>query len=333
MDPMLLIPPALQTPATTPKPEPPKPDLPPGFKPEFRFLVRPWGVTDLGSVGPVEKKTHAWTLENLSDQPIAFQVADLAPGVLVPGDPFKEPIPAHGKRAFTIQVDATGWEGYQRRGIRLVSDDAKQPSYKVIMDMTVRPDLAVDGTTKKLDGVAPYESPQAVFAFKRETGEPLELKLASGLPPYVEAELVPQGASAELRLTLRAPKVPAGQLEGLELVKVTSNAPKQPAFDLYLSWSLHLPVRPSPARAVFVDPAVRTLQLELKGDKPFRIASADLQAAGFELEPLPKARSASQALTLRRLRDDAKDGLLVLTFEGLEDPLKIPVIWADPARK
>lgn len=327
----MLFPPALQAPAPAMKAA--TPDLPPGFKDSFRFVVRPWGRVELGSVGPREKTSRTWELENLSAKPITFQVADLSPGVIVMGDPFKEPVPAHGKRAFTIQVDATDWEGYQRRAIRLVSDDPTQPTYKVLFDMTVRPDLTVDTVQKKLGGVAPYESPQAVFHFKRETGDPLELKLASQLPAYVEPELVPMGASGELRLTLRASKVPAGQLSGLELVKVATNAPKQPTFDLYLDWSISLPVQPLPSRLVFDDPKVRDLKLTLRGAKAFTVTTADLQAAGFKLGALPRKAAKKQVLTLHRDRDDAKDGLLVLTFSGVEDPLKIPVIWADPSRK
>ena len=336
----MFLPPALQAPAPAPAPAasakaqvPAKPDLPPGFKPTYRFVVRPWGRVDLGSVGPREKKACSWELENLSAKPIAFQISDLSPGVTVEGDPFKEPIPAHGKRAFTLHVDATDWEGYQRRAIRLVSDDATQPTYKVLFDMTVRPDLTVDGVTKKLGGVAPYESPQAVFHFTRETGDPLELKLASPLPAYVEPEIVPMGAKGELRLTLRASKVPVGQLAGLEVVKVTTNAPRQAAFDLYLDWSIHLPVMPSPTRLVFDDPKATTLRLSLKGDAPFKVEKADLQATGFKLDPLPKGKATTHTLTLHRVTKDAQDGLLVLTLSGVEDPVKIPVIWADPSRK
>ena len=326
----MFFPPALQGPAPAPAA---KSSLPPDFKSSFRFVVRPWGWVHLGSLGPREKAARTWELENLSGQPITFKVADLSPGVLVMGDPFKDPIPAHGKRAFTIQADASSWEGFQQRGIRLVSDDPKQPSYKVLFDMTVRPDLAVDAVQKKLSGVAPYESPQAVFHFKRETGDPLEIKLASPLPAYVEPEIVPMGASADLRLTLRASKVPDGQMAGLETVKVTTNAPRQPAFDLYLDWSISLPVRPSPTRVVFDDPKIRTLQLALTGGKPFKVLSANLQAEGFTLDPLPAGRAKMQTLTLHRTRDDARNGFLVLTFSGVEDPLKIPVIWADPSKK
>ncbi len=327
----MFLPPSIQAPAQ--KPASPKPDLPPGFKDAYRFVVRPWGRVELGSVGPREKVERTWELENRSDKPIAFQVSDLSPGVIVEGDPFKEPIPAHGKRAFTLQVDATDWEGYQRRAIRLVSDDASQPTYKVLFDMTVRPDLTVDGVTKKLGGIAPYESPQAVFTFKRETGDPLELKVASKLPPYVEPEIVPKGASGELRLTLRASKVPVGQLAGLEVVKVTTNAPRQPTFDLYLDWSIHLPVMPSPSRLVFDDPKVTTLLLTLTGEKPFTVKAADLQAQGFKLDALPTGEAKTQTIRLHRTAKDARDGLLVLTLTGVEDPLKIPVIWADPSRK
>ncbi|HZU53117.1 MAG TPA: hypothetical protein VFF77_04425 [Holophagaceae bacterium] len=333
---MLFFPPALQAPTAKPQMPPqaaPKADLPPGFKDSFRFVVRPWGWTHLGSLGPREKASHTWELENVSGQPIVFKVADLSPGVVVAGDPFKEPIPAHGKRAFTLQTDTTDWEGFQQRGIRLVSDDPKQPAYKVLFDMTVRPDLTVDAVQKKLGGVAPYESPQAVFHFKRETGDPLEIKLASQLPAYVETELVPMGSSAELRLTLRASKVPAGQLAGLELVKVATNAPKQPAFDLYLDWSIALPVQPAPSRLVFDDPKVRDLKLTLTGGKDFKILTADLQAEGFSLSALPAKAAKKQTLTLHRDRDGAKDGFLLLTLSGVEDPLKIPVIWADPSRK
>jgi len=327
----MFLPPAIQAPAA--KPTSPKPDLPPGFKDSYRFVVRPWGRVDLGSVGPREKVTRTWEMENLSDKPIAFQVTDLSPGVIVEGTPFQEPIPAHGKRAFTIQVDATDWEGYQRRAIRLVSDDASQPTYKVLFDMTVRPDLTVDGVTKKLGGVAPYESPQAVFTFTRETGDPLELKVTSKLPPYVESEIVPKGARGELRLTLRASKVPTGQLAGLEVVKVTTNAPRQPTFDLYLDWSIQLPVMPSPSRLVFDDPKVTALKLTLKGDQAFEVKTADLQAGGYRLDPLPKGKAKAHTLTLHRIKKDATNGLLVLTLSGVEDPLKIPVIWADPSRK
>ena len=328
--------PFLQAPAPAPAPQTPpvpKADLPPGFKPSFRFVVRPWGWVHLGSLGPREKVHRTWEMENLSDRPITFKVSDLAPGVLVLDDPFKEPIPGHGKRAFTIQMDATDWEGFQQRGVRLVSDDPDQPAYKVLFDMTVRPDLTVDELHKHLVGIAPYESPQVVFHFKRETGDPLEVKLASTLPPYVESELTPMGPSTDLRLTLRASKVPIGQLAGLEVVKVTTNAPRQPAFDLYLDWSLHLPVTPKPSRVVFDDPKIRTLKLTLTGDKPFQVLTADLKAEGFALDALPAGKAKTRVLTLHRTRDDARNGLLVLTLSGVEDPLKIPVIWADPTRK
>lgn len=339
---MLLLPPALQAPAPSTPAKPAHPvaatpkaklDLPPDFKPAFRYVVRPWERVNYGSLGPREKAVRTWELENRSDRPITFKVADLSPGVVVVGDPFKEPIPPHAKRAFSIQVDTTDWEGYQRRGIRLVSDDPTQPAYKVLFDMTIRPDLAVDSVQQKLAGVAPYESPQAVFHFKRETGDPLELKLASDLPPYLDAEVVPMGSAADLRVTLRAPKIPAGQLEGLEALKVTTNAPHQPSFDLYLTWSLKLPVKPVPSRVVFADPQSTSLELKLEGARPFRILSAKLEAEGFAVDPLPKGEARIQTLTVRRLRPDAKDGLLVLTFSGVEDPLQVPVIWADPARK
>lgn len=328
----MLFPPALQAPLAQPA-KPASPGLPPGFKPSFRFVVRPWEKVHLGSVGPEEKVRHTWELENLSDKPIAFKVADLSPGVVVVDEPFKDPIPPHAKRAFTIQTDATDWTDFQQRGIRLVSDDPAQPAYKVLFDMTVRPDLTVDSVQKHLGGVAPYESPQAVFHFKRETGAPLEVKLASQLPPYVDAEIAPSGASAELRLTLRASKVPAGQLTGLEVVKAATNAPRQPSFDLYLDWSIALPVKPSPSRVVFDDAKTRALKLSLSGSKAFKVVSAELQAEGFSLGPVPRRMAKRQTLTVRRLRDDAKDGFLLLTLSGVEDPLKIPVIWADPSRK
>ena len=335
----MIFPPYLQAPHPAPAPPPQaqaqgaEANLPPGFKDTFRYVIRPWGWVHLGSLGPEEKTTHTWELENLSDKPITFKVSDLSPGVLVLEEPFKESIPAHGRRRFTIQADATGWEGFQQRGIRLVSDDPTQPSYKVLFDMTVRPDLTVDAVQKNMAKVAPYESPQASFHFKRETGTPLEVKRASELPPYVEGEVVPLGAAADLRLTLRASKVPTGQLAGLEVVKVTTNAPQQPSFDLYLNWAIHLPVMPNPSRAVFDDPKVKQVKLTLKGDHPFKILSAKWEAQGFALGPLPSSNTKTHVLTVRRLRDDATNGMLVLTFSGVQDPLSIPVIWADPAKK
>lgn len=310
-------------------PHPAKVQTTPDARKQFRYTVAPMELVHLGSLGPKEAKDSTWTFTNRSDKPLGFRVADLSPGVTVAGEAFKAPVPPKGTATLTLHTEAEGWVGYQRRAVRVVTDDGTQPSFVLRFDMDVRPDLSVDAANKHLDKVAPYESPQVGFAFARESGEPLELELESPVPAYLDKELVRRGAKGELRFTLRPGKLAPGQMQGLEVFEVKTNAPMQPHFTLYLDWNIQLPVTPTPSRLVFMDEKHHTETLKLAGDKPFRILSATVEGGGYSVGVLPEAEAKEQSFQVHR-DDNTPQATLVLKLSGVQDPLRVPLIWKDP---
>ena len=336
--PFLLIP--LSFPAQLPAKATPAPKAdaaPPAQK--FRFTVTPDNIQHLGSVGPKEVRTLGWELKNTSNKPISFRVLDTAPGVRVPEGPFLKPWQPGESRKIVVTSDPSEFLAYQRRAVRLEPDDPLQPRYILRWDMMVRPEMVVDAANKSFGAVAPHESPLLTYTFTREGGGLAEIRLESKLPEYLEAEVTADGPMASLRLTLRPSKLKPGMQAGLELLKVTTNAPHQPTFDLTLAWKLKLPILAVPSRVVWDEPKIRDFNLEVKSldAKPFRILEARIDGpadkegkALFTHSGLPTEAAASHVLKLQCFADLESKAMLFLTCSGLDEPMQVPLSWLPP---
>lgn len=311
------------------------------------FSVTPDKVTSLGSIGPKETRTATWELKNLSDSPLSFRLLDLAPGVRVSEGPLATPFAPGETRALTMTIDPTGWVGYQRRAAKLESSDAAQPRYILRIDMTVRPEMNVDSLTKSLREVKPFESPEAVFTFTREGGDLAQIKLLTELPPYLEAELVHRGPKAELHLTLRPKLLKPGVQAGLELLRVETNAPREPRFSLALDWRLFLPFVPEPTRVIFEnrDTPSQLLTVKAANGKPFKLLKTELEGPGFAAGTFPKttvltsgmtspidpAPAAAFSIPIWILAQDESHAVLKLYCEGMDEPLQVPLAYLPPS--
>ena len=116
---------------------------------------------------------------------------------------------------------------------------------------------------------------------------------------------------------------------GLERVRVETNAPLQPQFDLYLEWRVHHAVEAIPPRVVFAGSGPDTLVLRLRSRNgaPFRILEAALEGDGFQLGPLAPEAAPEQSLTLRRTAQEPSRAMLALRCSGQEEPLKVPIAY------
>ena len=298
-----------------------------------RLRIEPAGRVDLGELGPLETRTQAYTFTNASPRPISLRVLDLAPGVSVAGPALAGPIPQRGAARLELRVDPAGWTGPQARNVRLGTDDPGQGTYYLPIRMTVRPDLTVDAQRRNFGEVGAGESPVAEFRFARETGKPLALRVVSELPPYLEAEVLAQGPRARVAFTLRADRVRPGMLRGLEPVRVETNVPLQPGFDLYLEWRLRHAIEAVPARLVFDQtPDTLGVRLRARSGRPFRILGAELEGAGFQAGPLGEAAAPEQTLAVRRTATGPARAMLVLRCSGVDEPVRIPVAYLPEAR-
>ncbi len=293
-------------------------------------LTTPFPV-HLGSVGPREVKDAVYGIRSLADHPFHLKVMDLSLGLSLDERQLQAALKPGEVRLVHVRVDPDGMLGYIRGAVRLGTDDPAQPFYILRYDMMVRPEVTVDAERRDLGAVAPYESPTATFHFTREGGEPLRVALTSALPPYLDATVVPRGATADLQITFRPSRLKPGMLAGLEVLKVATNGPRQPAFTLYLDWRLALPVIPTPSRVVFDDrtTTLQALYLASRDGKPFRIASATVEGRGFQLIDRPGPPAARQVLRVRRTGSDPA-ALLVLRFAGQDEPLRVPLVFLDP---
>ncbi len=324
--------PAVLLAAQAPAPAPPA--RPADSVPPARITVTTPFPVHLGSVGPREAKDAVFGIKSLADHPFHLRVLDLSLGLSLDEAQLREALQPGETRTLRVRVDPDGMIGYIRGAVRLGTDDPAQPYYILRYDMTVRPEVSVDAERRSLGEVAPYESPTAVFTFTREGGDPLKISLASALPPYLDAQVVPRGASAELQVTLRPRSLRPGMQAGLEVLQVATNGPKQPAFTLYLDWRLALPVVPTPSRLVYDDLKTTLLAVDLasRDGKPFRILSAEIRGRGYELLDRPGPAGARQVLRVRRTGANPS-ALLVLRFEGQDAPLEVPLEFRDPRAK
>ena len=311
----------------------------PKATPKFRFEVTPDVAQHLGSVGPKESKLLHWELKNTSDKPIAFRVLDTAPGVKVSPEPFTRPWQPGETRKIEVTSDPSSFLAYQRRAVRLEPDDPTQPRYILRWDMMVRPEMSVDAPNKAFGEVASSESPLVAYTFTREGGDPAEIHLESKLPDYLEAEISAAGPKASLQFTFRPSKLKPGMVSGLELLKVSTNVPQQPVFDLTLAWKLKLPILAVPSRVVWDEPKIRGFKLELKSrdGKPFRILEARIEGpkdkqgnALFTFSPLPKEAAPAYIVKLQCFADLETRATLFLTCSGLDEPLQVPLLWLPP---
>ena len=294
-----------------------------------RLKIDPSGKVDLGSLGPREDKVQHYTFTNTSASPIRLRVFDLAPGVTVGGPALDGPIPGRAAAGLDLRVDASGWTGFQVRNVRLGTDDPRQGEYYLPLELWVRPDLTVDRPRREFGDVGVPESPQEIFIFVRETGAPVVLKVTQPLPAYLDLEQTEGRGTASLAFTLRTDRVPPGVRLGFETIRVATNAPLEPQFDLYLGWRLHHAIEASPSRLVFQKPEERALPLALAGPKGhgFRLLTARVEGAGFRVEPPVPSLASRQDLTIVRTADGPARAMLVLTFQDEDVPLKVPLAY------
>ena len=294
-----------------------------------RLSIEPPGKLTLGALGPEECRLQRYTFTNHSGTPISLRVFDLAPGLRVGGPALERPIPPRGTAGLDLRVEGSGWTGFQVRNVRLGTDDPRQGTYFLPMELWVRPDLTVDRPRRTFGDVAVPGSPQETFMFIRETGAPVVLKVTQPLPPYLEVEQGQGKGTASLTFTLRTDRVPPGVRLGFESIRVATNAPLQPQFDLYLGWQIHHAIEASPSRLVFQKPEDRTLPLALAGPRghPFRLLAARVEGAGFRVGPPAPGLVSRQDLTIVRTADRPARAMLVLTFEDEDLPLKVPLAY------
>jgi hypothetical protein len=115
------------------------------------------------------------------------------------------------------------------------------------------------------------------------------------------------------------------------VIKVATNAPRQPLFTLYLDWRIATPVTPVPSRLVFSDlrTTLQGLELTARDGKPFRILKAEIQGKGFELLDAPGPESVRHVLRIRRV-GRTPEAMLMLTCSNQDTPLKVPLRFLDP---
>jgi hypothetical protein len=329
---MLLLPVLLllmQAPAVParPDPAPAKLDQVPPARIE---LTTPFPV-HLGSVGPREVREAAFGIKSIHDRPFHLRVLDLSLGLSLDAAQLATPLQPGEVRLVTVKVDPAGLVGPIKGAVRLGTDDPGQPNYILRYDMMVRPEVTVDAERKSLGEVAPHESPELSFRFRREGGDPLKLALGSEPAAYLDAELVPGEGGSDLRVTLRPRRLKPGVTAGLEVLKVATNAPKQPLFTLYLDWRIALPVVPEPSRVVFTEPKNTLLALELRArdGKAFRVLTTEIQGRGFQVLDAPTVEATRQVLRIRRT-GTAPEALLLVHCSNLEEPLQVPLRFLDP---
>lgn len=293
-------------------------------------LTTPFPVR-LGSVGPREIREAVYGIKSLHDRPFHLRVLDLSLGLSLDEAQLASPLQPGEVRMVTVKVDPAGLVGPVKGAVRLGTDDPGQPNYILRYDMMVRPEVTVDAERRSFGEVAPHESPELGFHFRREGGDPLKLVLASEIPAYLDAELASSDEGSDLRLTLRPRRLKPGVTAGLEVLKVATNAPKQPLFTLYVDWRLALSVVPEPARVVFTEPKTTLLALELRSrdGKPFRILRTEIQGRGFQVLDAPGPEAARQVLRIRRT-GTSPEALLRITCSNLEGSLDVPLRYLDP---
>ena len=327
---MFILPALLLLQAPVPPAAPVAPAKPDPVPPARIELTTPFPV-HLGSVGPREIREAHFGIKSTHDRPFRFRVLDLSIGLSLDPAQLAEPMAPGEIRMLRVQVDPAGLEGFVKGAVRLGTDDPGQPNYILRYDMAVRPEVTVDSQRKSLGEVAPHESPELRFRFSREGGDPLKLVLASEVPSHLEAQLVHEGAAADVRITLRPAQLKPGVGAGLEVLKVATNGPRQPLFTLYFDWRIATPVVPAPARLVFSDlkTTLQGLELTARDGKPFRILKADIEGKGFELLDAPGPEAARHVLRIRRTGRRV-EAMLVLRCSNQEEPLKVPLRFLDP---
>lgn len=302
-----------------------------------RLDVLPAGLVNLGSMGPREKRVQKYTFRNRSGAPVSLRVEDAPKGIRVEGPALLHPLLSGEALDLELEVDATGHSGWLRRRVRLRTDDPRQGAYVLPVEATVRPDLEVDAVRKHFPPARSYESPELVFQFRRETGEPLALRLLSELPPYLEARITggqdaEQGRN-ELRVVLRASRVEAGVLQGLETFRVGTSVAEQPAFTLYADWRIQPILEVEPSRLVFNGQELSDLKLRRPDGKSFALTDAHVEGEGFILaQELDKGLSVEKRLRVRRLGDGLARAVLVLGIQDESERVRVPLVGL-PASK
>jgi hypothetical protein len=247
--------------------------------------------------------------------------------------PLAAPFAPGEARSIAMAIDPSGFVGYQRRAAKIESSDPGQPRYILRVDMTVRPEVAVDAQAKDMGAIHRFESPSIAYRFTREGGEAAAIRLASALPDYFEHEVVPDGVNADLVLTLRPSKLPPGQTSGLERMSVITSAPLQPRFNLTLAWRIAQALEASPSRVVLdlPDQASQAFKVRRADGRAFRLKEAVLaEGQGWSVSGIGGAERVEHELTVTLKDRSQRKGLLRIVAEGVEDPLLVPLAFLPP---
>lgn len=293
-----------------------------------RLQIEPPGELDLGSLGPSERRAADYLIRNASPGPLGLRVLDLPPGITAEGPALARAVPGGGSARLRLVFDGEGREGLQLLDVRLGTDDPRQGRYRLPLRVFVRPDLSVDGHHRDLGSFQAFESPAAVFTFRRESGAPVAPRLLEPPPPHLEAGVERGPGGARLTLAFRARCAEPGARMGLDRLRVEAE-PGRPPEELTVAWRFRHPVDAAPTRAVFTEPRARSLTLALSGPGPGapRIAWMQVAGEGFRVLPLQGARVRVERGTAAPAR-----ALLRLGFREQEEPLEIPLAYVPSSR-
>jgi hypothetical protein len=207
----------------------------------------------------------------------------------------------------------------------LQTDDPQQGLYGLPVEASIRPDLSVDAARKRFPAISQKEHPSLSFAFSRETGEALTLSVET-LPAHLKAEVQTFGARAEVRLQLDPDRIPADQLEGLEILKVRTNVEDQPEWTLFAAWTLTPPLLSEPVHLVFHRQEVLEIQLHRPDGKPFALESVLVEGDDFEVRTWSRSLNPKQTVVLGRRRAAGSKGSLKLLIKGEARSVNLPLV-------
>ena len=80
---------------------------------------------------------------------------------------------------------------------------------------------------------------------------------------------------------------------------------------------------------VLQDPGswVAELKLTARDGRPFRLLKAEVEGEGFAVEPFPDRETQAQVLAIRRRTATPTRAMLVLRFQGQDQPLRVPLAY------
>lgn len=257
---------------------------------------------DFGRLAPDTQAAHRFTITNAGNAPLVIGPVNPSCGctstvvgrqTLAPGE----------STELEVTFNTAGLKGVARRTVEVRSNDPIEASQTLSIEAEVLGDVLPSTETVLLQDLVPRDRRKVSVKLASATSQAIVVTGVDLSPaPWLGVATREAGKDLYVDFDLLARRLPPGKLYGTDTAALHLNNPRPSVVNLSVRWEVRAPVRATPERVAWAEPAgqelLQPVRLESRAHKPFRILSARTSSPLLQVRDLSPRAAASQTVQL-----------------------------------